>query len=275
MVAKASIQQAEAALKMAETNLAYTEIRSPVEGVILDRRVNIGQTVVASLNAPSIFLIAKDLRRMEIWVSVSEADIGQISEGMPVRFSVDSCPGEKFTGAVSQIRLNAQMQQNVVTYTVVVTFDNSAGKLKPYLTASVDFVLEERADVLKVSNAALRWKPRAEQIAPDVREDAAVFLVKSSSGSGKSSGEGKSPGETAKPQREKKPERKALWVQDGDFVKPIEVKVGITDGKQTEVSAEGLTADTQVVIGEERKNASGDGELTNPFAPPRFGAKKK
>src|SRR5439155_9135451 len=107
------------------TNLDYTEIKSPVNGVIIDRRVNIGQTVVASLNAPSLFLIAKDLKKMQVWVSVNEADIGQIHVGQPAYFKVDAFPRDVFQGIVAQIRLNATMTQNVVTYTVVVNTDNS------------------------------------------------------------------------------------------------------------------------------------------------------
>ena len=136
-VGEASVVQAEAALRQAEINLGYTTIRSPVKGVIVDRRVNIGQTVVASLNAPSLFLIAKDLTRMQVWASVNEADIGRIRAGQTVRFTVDAFPGETFVGEVAQVRLNATMTQNVVTYTVVVTADNPEGRLLPYLTANL------------------------------------------------------------------------------------------------------------------------------------------
>ena len=153
-------------MRTAKTNLGYTTITSPVRGMILDRRVNIGQTVVASLNAPSLFLIAKDLRRMQVWASVNEADIGRIRVNMPVRFTVDAYPGQMFRGKVTQIRMNATMTQNVVTYTVVVTTDNSSGKLLPYLTANVQFEMDQRSNVLLAPNAALRWKPQASQIDP-------------------------------------------------------------------------------------------------------------
>ena len=134
-VGKALIRQNRASVKTARTNLGYCTIKSPVRGTIIDRRVNIGQTVVASLNAPSLFLIAKDLTKMQVWASVNEADIGRIRLDMPVRFTVDAHEGQMFYGKVTQIRMNAQMTQNVVTYTVVVTTDNSDGKLLPYLTA--------------------------------------------------------------------------------------------------------------------------------------------
>ena len=124
--------------------------------MIIDRRVNIGQTVVASLNAPSLFLIAKDLTRMQVWASVNEADIGRIRSrpDMPVQFTVDAYPGEVFRGKVAQIRLNATMTQNVVTYTVVVATDNADLKLLPYLTANLQFEIEEHDNVLQVPSGA-------------------------------------------------------------------------------------------------------------------------
>ena len=140
--AKASVRQSEATLQKAKRNLAYCTIKSPVNGVIIDRRVNIGQTVVSSLNAPSLFLIAKDLRRMQVWVAVNEADIGKIYPGQPVTFTISTYEGQTFKGEVGKIRLNATMTQNVVTYTVEVVTDNSSGKLFPYLTANVNFELQ-------------------------------------------------------------------------------------------------------------------------------------
>lgn len=127
--AKAAVAQAQASLNRAQRNLSYCTIKSPVKGVIIDRRVNIGQTVVSSLNAPSLFLIAKDLTRIQVWVSVNEADIGNIHPGLPTTFTVDAFPNQVFHGQVGKVRLNATMTQNVVTYTVVVNTDNSDGKL--------------------------------------------------------------------------------------------------------------------------------------------------
>ena len=128
--------------------------------MIVDRRVNIGQTVVSSLSAPSLFLIAKDLTRIQVWASVNEADIGNIHPGQPVTFTVDAFPGATFQGVVGKIRLNATMTQNVVTYTVEVNTDNADGKLLPYLTANLKFMVGEHQDVLMVPNAALRFVPR-------------------------------------------------------------------------------------------------------------------
>ena len=165
-VGKASIEQAKAACQAAEaqlarerSNLNYCTITSPVDGVVIDRRVNVGQTVVSSMNTPSLFLIAKDLKKMQVWVSVNEADIGKIKNNMKVEFTVDTFPGEIFHGTVGKIRLNASLTQNVVTYIVEVQVDNSSLRLIPYLTANVRFIIKSAKQVKVVSNAALRWVP--------------------------------------------------------------------------------------------------------------------
>jgi HlyD family secretion protein len=140
-IAAAELAKQKAVLRIAQMNLDATRIKSPIDGIIIDRRVNVGQTVVASLNAPSLFLIAADLKKLEVWTSVNEADIGRIKVGQQVKFKVDAVPNTVFDGNVSQVRLNAQMTQNVVTYTVVVSFDNTNSKLLPYMTANVQFAL--------------------------------------------------------------------------------------------------------------------------------------
>lgn len=270
-VGEAVVKQAEAALRLAKTNLDYTVIKSPVEGVIIARRVNIGQTVVASLNAPSLFLIAKDLRRIQVWASVNEADIGRIREGMPVSFTVDAYPGEVFRGKVVQIRLNATMTQNVVLYTVVVSTDNSDGRLKPYLTANLQFEIDQRTDVLLVPNAALRWKPRPSLVAPDLRE--ALFGASSdreddrgNEFSTKAANNAKS-AQAAK-QRE---DRNRLWVKEenGKYVRPVKVLAGATDGAWTEVSGSDLAEGMEVVLGENRKQEAAQ-TMKNPLGPPQI-----
>lgn len=165
--AQAAIAQAQAQLEKAERNLSYCDILSTVDGIVIDRRVNIGQTVTASMSTPSLFLVAKDLRRIEIWVPVNEADIGAITVGQRVRFTVDAFPEREFTGSVSRIRLNASMSSNVVTYTVEVATENPDSILLPYLTANVRFVLAESPEnALLVPAAALRWHPE-EWVAPE------------------------------------------------------------------------------------------------------------
>lgn len=269
-IGEATIKQNEATLELAKTNYEYTVIRSPVEGVIIARRVNIGQTVVASLNAPSLFLIGKDLRRIEVWASVNEADIGRIRAGMPVQFTVDAYPGETFRGKVDQIRLNATMSQNVVTYTVVVATDNSDGKLLPYLTATVRFEVERRANVLLAPNAALRWKPRPEQIDPASRE---ATLAASDKDDLVDSTSGKPIDNTASAQPAKdRDDSPHVWAPVEGYVRPLVVAVGPSDGAMTEISGSGVKEGMKVVIGEERKNNAK--EMTNPFMPQLFRRKQ-
>ena len=175
-VANAEVATAKASLKQAQINLGYTVIVSPVKGTIIDRRVNVGQTVVSSLNAPSLFLIARDLTKMQIWASVNEADMGQIRPDQDVQFTVDAFPDRIFKGKVTQARNNAQMTQNVVTYTVVISVDNSDSKLLPYQTANVQFDAGKHDNVLLVPNIALRWRPQVAQVRP---EDRAAFAKRS------------------------------------------------------------------------------------------------
>jgi HlyD family secretion protein len=270
-VGEATIEQNRASLDLAKRNLNYTVIKSPVEGTIVDRRVNIGQTVVANLSAVSMFLIAKDLSKMQVWASVNEADVGRIRSrpDMPVRFTVDAYQGEVFHGKVVQIRLNATMTQNVVTYTVVVAFDNSDRKLFPYMTANLQFETEGREDAMVVPNAALRWKPRPEQIVPELRDQIASTLL--------SKPGDRDPQAGGKPSRDAKSDKPAntrdehgrLWVKDGIFVKPIDVQTGMTDGTQTEVIGADLKEGMQVVSGEVRGDNLAD-DTTNPFAPRIF-----
>jgi len=273
--ARAAIAQAEASLRRAQLNLGYCTIKSPVKGVIIDRRVNIGQTVVASLNAPSLILLAKDLTRMQVWVAVNEADIGKIHPGQPVTFTVDAFPDETFEGKVRKVRLNATMTQNVVTFTVEVITDNSSGKLLPYLTANVQFEISHRTNVFMVPNAALHWLPQNDRVA-------AEFRAALSSPMGGSGGPGNDRQLSSDPGAQTASESRSqgvLWVQQGDYVRPIKVRVGLSDGTMTEVEGERLTEGLVVVTGEQavakRRPQPGDStETTNPFAtklPPRPG----
>lgn len=262
-----AILQAQATLQRSKRNLSYCTIKSPVKGIIIDRRVNIGQTVVSSLNAPSLFLIAKDLTRMQVWVSVNEADIGNIHPGQPVSFTVDTYPGQVFRGEVGKVRLNATMTQNVVTYTVEVITDNTDGRLFPYLTANVQFELSSRSNVLLVPNAALRWFPQLVQVESKFRELA--------EGSGRRSGNG------AGERQAMEPGAKAgallrqglLWAQDGKYVKPIKVGVGLSDGTMTEVQADGLKEGLEVIVSEQRQMAAD--ATASPFTPQTMRSKRQ
>jgi len=258
--AKESVAQATANLRRAQQNLDYCTIKSPVRGVIIDRRVNIGQTVVSSLNAPSLFLIAKDLKRMQVWVSVNEADIGNINPGQAVNFTVDAFPGQIFQGEVGKIRLNATMTQNVVTYTIEVITDNSDGKLLPYLTANAKFLVSNLSNVLLVPNAALRWIPQPDQIAPGSRSVPERNSALEGAGRSKASAEA----------GQEEVGRGNVWVLQGALVKAISVRIGMSDGSMTEIQSDELKEGTPVVVGEQAKDVAGAPSTTNPFAPQFF-----
>jgi HlyD family secretion protein len=256
--AQGTVAQAEAVLKRALQNLNYCTIRSPVKGVIIDRRVNIGQTVVSSLSAPSLFLLAKDLNRLQVWVSVNEADIGRIKPGQPVTFTVDAQPGDVFPGQVGKIRLNATMTQNVVTYTVEVDTDNSGGKLFPYLTANVNFIVGERKDVLLVPNAALRWTPTLEQVVGE-------FRVSPNQAKGSEALPQAKP--AAKAGKEEKA-RGLVWIPQGALVRPVEVTLGLSDSSSTAVESAELKEGTLLVVGEMgSKQAGKPAPGGSPFTP--------
>lgn len=286
-----AVARAEAALNRAKTSLDYCIIKSPVKGKIIDRRVNIGQTVVASLNAPSLFLIGKDLTKMQVWVAVNEADIGNIHPGQTVTFTVDAFPGRTFQGVVGKIRLNATMTQNVVTYTVEIDTDNSDGKLLPYLTANVSFQIEQLSDVLKVPNAALRWTPDTARIAPEFREQAAANRQRGPGGNREAAPttqpfadaphrEPTAPASapTERPDERNRrytdgnsphapvpPARGQVWVRAGAFVKPITVTVGPSDTTMTEIRTDELKEGDEVIVGDQDYNAVEP--MSTPFMP--------
>jgi HlyD family secretion protein len=168
--ASASVAQALAALKQSQTNLSYTRITSPIDGVVVSRQYDVGQTVAASFQAPVIFSIAQDLTKMQVLTNIDEADVGRIREGQIANFSVDAFPDINFKGTVSQIRLSPQTVQNVVTYPVMLDVPNADLKLKPGMTANVLVPVEVRKDVLRVPNAALRFRPDNADLVPDARK---------------------------------------------------------------------------------------------------------
>jgi HlyD family secretion protein len=258
-VSESSVALAKANLDEATINLGYTTIRSPVKGVIVDRRVNIGQTVMASPSAPSLFLIARDLSRMEIWASVNETDVGAIHEGQGVRFTVGAFPHDTFRGKVAQIRLNASMTQSVVTYTVVISVENTSGKLLPYLTARVQFEVEERTNALRVPNAALRWEPKIQHVAPDARDAFATELRQRAAAPR---------GEKTRPRLDSGPGSGVpgtVWVRSGEFVRPVAIRVGVTDGILSEIVSGEVRDGTEVILGQVAEE--NDEEGGSPFLP--------
>jgi HlyD family secretion protein len=265
-VSTANIDVAKAVLKTAQTNLNYTTITSPVSGIVIDRRVNVGQTVVASLSAPSLFLIAKDLTQMEVWATVNEVDVGKIQIGQKVKFTVDALPGKTYHGTVVPqgnlpFRLNATMNQNVVTYVAVISVDNTDNRFRPYWTTNLSFIIANKKDALLVPNAAVRWQPTQEQMAPDVRDT--YFALRS-----------KKPA----PTDENSFDQGFVWVKNDDgTVRFIQLKIGMSDTVNTEVlgvlSGGELNEHTQVIVGESRTETQTGG--ANPFIATPFGKKKK
>ncbi len=242
------VKQKQAVVAQARINLDHTTIRSPVDGVVVNRAVDVGQTVAATLQAPTLFTIAQDLTKMQVETSVDEADIGRIHSDTPVTFTVDAFPGDSFTGRVSQIRKAPQVVQNVVTYTIVVAVANPSGRLLPGMTANVRFVTAHRADVLKVPNTALRFRPSG------IDEPAISGGAKP-----ERPGQEKRPGSGA-------PGAGRVWVlgRDGRPV-AVPVRLGITDGTATEVVQGDLSAGQAVLVGLESAPS------TAPPSGPRLG----
>jgi HlyD family secretion protein len=284
-IAKAAMTSAEVALERAKRNLAYTEIRAPIDGVVVERSVDVGQTVAASMSAPVLFVIAQDLAEMEILASVDESDIGRISQGQEARFTVQAYGDAKFAGAVEQVRLQSTMQENVVSYAVVVRVDNESGRLLPGMTATVEFVTARAEDVLKVANTALRLQPteamRAELGArrggAPGRETATATATSTATGgaaegssTSSRAGRGSVAGaaDDAAEQRTGGGERASrvmLWYVDADgAVNAVRVETGLTDGQYTEVRGEGLDAGLQVIAGVTSGDA-GAAAAPNPF----------
>jgi HlyD family secretion protein len=187
--AQATVQQREASLASARVDLARTEIRAPVDGVVIKRSVDVGQTVAASLQAPELFVIAKDLRDMQVDTSIDEADVGRIRLGQRATFTVDAFPGRSFNGEVKQVRKSASNVQNVITYTVLVTASNPDLLLMPGMTANVRIVTDTRESVLKIANGALRFRPPGENPQPATKGDA-VAGKSATTGSGQGGGQG-------------------------------------------------------------------------------------
>lgn len=242
--AKAALAAAEASLARAKTNLAYTVIRSPIDGTVIKRSVEAGQTVAASLNTPTLFLIARDLKQMQIEADIDESDIGQIRVGQPVRFKVQSYPDRSFAGSVHQIRLQPRTISNVVNYTVLIEAANSDGVLLPGMTATLDCVVSRAENVLLVANAALRFQPPTEK-----------------------KGEG-----TANSKGAKEPVATGdrLYVlEGGERLRPLPVSKGETDGVVTVVSGAGVDAGLQVVSGIKPEPKEKSGNFFSFLRPPR------
>jgi HlyD family secretion protein len=239
--ARAQVKQTQASVKLAQANLSYTVIRAPIDGVVIARNVDVGQTVAASLQAPTLFLIANDLTRMQVLADVDEADVGQLKDGTKVVFTVDAYPRDNFEGRIAQIRLNPQTVQNVVTYTAVVDVTNPELKLKPGMTANVTATVAETRDVLTVPNAALRFRPEGANSGRERSGRQAVWTV----------------GEDGKPQRKA-------------------VRTGLTDGTRTEIVSGEVKPGDEVITGQLTRSAANRPAARNPMMPsgPRGGGRR-
>ena len=215
--AAAQVSQAQAALKQAQVNLSKTVITSPIDGIVIARNVDVGQTVAASLSAPTLFVLAAGLDQMQLKANIDESDVGAISEGQTVEFTVDAYPGDRFIGTVRQVRLNPVVEQNVVTYAAMIAAPNPELKLKPGMTANLNVEVARREGVLRVPAAALRFRPTDEVKTALGAEDAVV------------------------------PKGPVVWQYAEGAMRPVAVTAGVSDGIFTEVSGEGVTDGTQVI----------------------------
>ena len=262
-IALATLHQAEAVVKIkqaslenSKANLGYTKIFSPVDGVVISRAVDVGQTVAASFNTPTLFLIANDLTKMQINAAVAEADVGGVQEGQTVEFTVDAYPYRTFHGEVRQVRNSPTTLNNVVTYDAVISVTNADYKLKPGMTANVSIIVAHREDTLKLPNAALRFRPP---------ENAIILTNLLTEAKTNEPAAGKSP-------RKPKTGRSARTVyllagnENAPALKPVQIRTGITDGIFTEV-LEGLKEGDAIVSGV-GNNDSQKTEASNPFGNP-------
>src|SRR5256714_2152816 len=244
-VQRATVKSAQIALERARQNLAYTKIYGPIDGVIVERNVDVGQTIAANFSTPQLFLIANDLSDMQILALVDESDIGAIKPGQPVEFTVQAYPNQTFAGMVQQVRLQSKTQDNVVNYTAVVGVKNTTGKLLPGMTATVQFLTGNAQDVLVVPNSALRIKPTPAMLAQ------AQHAIDINDGDRATSA--------------------ILWTLDARGIRPVQVHTGLSDDTHTEVAGQNLAVGTKIVIGvmDGGNLMSSDATSKNPFQSPR------
>jgi HlyD family secretion protein len=271
--AQAQVMLKQAALQQAEVNLAYTTVYAPVDGVVISRNVDVGQTVAASLSAPTLFMIANDLTKMQIDALVSEADIGGIETNQTVNFTVDAFPSRTFQGVVLQIRNAAQTNQNVITYDTVIGVDNSDLKLRPGMTANVSIITAQRNDVLKIPNGALRFHPPESN---EARKENAVAAASNApivtAGGGMRGGQGgggPGQGKSGRPHVERVSHTVYVLAKGPDgkeaIPKPVQIRTGINDGVFTQL-VDGLKEGDEVIVGLNVTSGSERSAGSNPFS---------
>ena len=281
--AEAQVQQAQAAVQLAEISLTHTTIQSPIDGIVVSRNVDVGQTVAASLSAPTLFTIANDLKQMQVIANIDQADIGLVEQAKSVQFSVDAFPSDSFTGTIQQIRLNPVNTQNVVTYNVAIQVSNPEEKLKPGMTTNLTFTIDERSNVLKVPNAALRFSPQSAtgqrtggnggqrgnrsssqgQTAADAGGSAAAQSRAQQSGEGGERASNFAPPSAPVLQGQSR----AIWVmgQDGKLQRR-RITVGLSDGIATEV-VDGNLQEGELVVTSETLTSGGTSQRSQTTTP--------
>jgi HlyD family secretion protein len=283
--ATAQVQQAEAALQLAQINLEHTTIRSPIDGTVVSRNVDVGQTVAASLSAPTLFTIANDLTRMQVIANIDEADIGLVEKAKGANFTVDAFPSEQFTGAIKQIRLNPVTAQNVVTYNVVIDVSNPEQKLKPGMTANMTITIDERNNIIKIPNSALRFVPK---LSPEQRAEWTKARAGSGSGQGSrrragaegtenmngaggeagTQAEGMRGGVTPTSSPVLEGQTRRVWVLGQDKKPQMRrIKIGLSDGTSTEVVEGDLREGETIITGQnitDQQSSSKSGGQTVP-----------
>jgi HlyD family secretion protein len=254
-VATANLSGAQVSLDRSEQNLEYATITAPISGVVVERNVDVGQTVAASLSAPQLLLLAADLARMQIMVSVDESDIGLIKEGQTARFTVQAFPDDTFSGSVQQVRLQSTSEENVVNYSVVVDVSNDDGRLLPGMTATVDFLVDQATDVLRVSNSALRFRPTEAMIEEVQRRREEQGADRPARPNGATQGE------------TSRDEMKVLFFfeEDGSLA-AAPVRTGLSDSQWTEIQGPPVvTAGLQVIAGTTTGSSTTTSAVKNPF----------
>jgi HlyD family secretion protein len=251
--AQAQVIQARAALVQNQVNVRHTVITAPVDGIVISRNVDVGQTVAASMSAPTLFVIAKDLGRMQVEASIDESDIGRIAAGQTVAFEVDAYPRRRFTGVVSQVRLQPVVAQNVVSYVTVIDVPNPEHLLKPGMTANVTIEIARADDVITVPNAALRFRP------PDAEPSPAPAQARS-----------------AWPEQGRRPGwRAAVWVLRNGQLREVAVETGISNGVETAITGGELAENAPVVTGLQASAASPPAPTASPLIPQRPGGNRQ
>ena len=281
--AKLSVEQRQNEVAQARLNLSYATIKSPIDGVVLKRAVDVGQTVAASMSTPTLFIIAKDLVQMKVMAAVDEADIGQVKAGQRVTFTVDAFQNDIFNGTVQEVRLNPTTTSNVVTYTVVITAENPEQKLLPGMTATCTIVTQEITDAVTIPVKALKFKPAEGTPMMDPKDMPRPERPKTAEAGDNfpppppGMGPGGAPGTGAK-KKHKKPKLEGdhVWININGKAAPRRVKIGLSDGVNVQI-LKGLSVGDSVVTSQEILSAKGSSEpnAKSPFMPQRPGKKKK